>query len=133
MNSTILVKAVQQICGGCGYDFRIYSKEHPPLVTTQRAVALLEVPQFRSIEGSKHGRITYRVSLRLLHRAINLTTEAKSQIISQAETDALNIFTELSSKDGIAIVKNLQFDPLTLAMPHCSAGTIATADIVTIF
>lgn len=133
MNSNNLVKAVQQLCRDFGYSPHISVHEQPPLTSSQKSVALLEFPQFRSIEGSKHGRITYRVTLKLLHRAANLTAEERSLIISQAQTDALDIFSQLSSNKQVALIKNLQLDSLTRVMPHGSIGTIATADVITIF
>lgn len=106
-----LISAVQQICSDCGYNFRTLDKDHLPAQTPQLPAAVLIPPNFRSISGRNHGRITYAVTLYLFRSGAHLTPEQQAELMEQLESEALEIFSQLSVVESVATVDNLTLSP----------------------
>ena len=91
-------------------------------------------PKFSSLEGRKHGRITYNVSLIVAQQGAKLSPTERNELYAEMEQQLLEIFVELSKEGLVAVVDNLTISPCAEAVDHHGAVAMeARAEIETIF
>lgn len=134
MNRANLNSAVEHLSSLYGYDFVSAAEISLPSLIKELPTVLMAPPEFRSMEGRSHGRITYRVKLHLLHGAAKASPQERAEMLDTMEQDALGIFSELCEEYFVAAVEELTMTPAT--KPITNYGDIAltvAANIVTIF
>ena len=134
MNRRKLISAVQGICNAKGYEFRVLDSSALSAQSPSMPAAVLIEPKFQSIEGRKHGKITYRTTLYLFESGARSMPEEVSEKIAQMERQMLDIFMQLSESEYVAVVDNLQMEPaLHSRLGRAEIGLKAVADVVVIF
>ena len=134
MNRTLLCRAIEGLVTRCGYDFRQHDGSYYPSTLSRYPAAFLSTPKFVAIEGRKHGRITYNISLILAQQAAKTAPTERNYLYAQMEEQLLEIFVELSKEGLVAVVDNLTITPYAEAVDHHGAIALeARADIETIF
>lgn len=134
MNRAILCSAMEGVLSGLGYDLILDDKSHYPATICRYPAAFMPHPEFISQEGRHHGRITYKVSLRLAEQAAKLSPKERGERLADMEQQMVEIFTELSQAAVVAVVRELTIKPLAGVVDQHGAITIeALAEIETIF
>lgn len=134
MNRTLLCSAIEGLASECGYHFQQGDKSYYPTTVCRYPAAFLQNPKFVSIDGQKHGRITYNVSLSLAHEAAKLSPSECSNLICEMEEQMVQIFVALSKNERILLVDNLTISPSSTFIDNHGAITIeAKANVTTIF
>jgi hypothetical protein len=134
MNRTLLCRAIEGLVTRCGYDFHQHDKSHYPSTLSRYPAAFLSTPKFVAIEGRKHGRITYNISLIVAQQGAKLAPADRNDIYARMEEQLVDIFVELSKEGLVALVDNLTISPSAEAVDHHGAIALeARADIETIF
>lgn len=118
----------------CGYEFHLDHESHYPTTVCRYPAAFMSQPQFESIEGRKHGRIAYKVKLRLAQNGAKLSPNERNQRLNEMESEMVEIFTLLSKDSIVAVVKELTISPMAEAVDnHGAVATMAEAVVETIF
>ena len=118
----------------CGYEFHLDYESHYPTTVCRYPAAFMSQPQFESIEGRKHGRIAYKVKLRLAQNGAKLSPNERNQRLNEMENEMVEIFTLLSEDSIVAVVKELTISPVAEAVDnHGAVATMAEAVVETIF
>ena len=105
--------------------------EYLAAVVDRYPALFVETPQFRSMEGVSHGRITYRLVLHVLDAAAGHSAERRNQSIDIGEGLALTLLTQLSLAPSIVAVENISIRPSMLKLTgHGDVSVTAVADIV---
>lgn len=134
MNRSLLTDALRNIVTAKGYEFHSASPEHLPSIVRRYPAALLPHPEFREMEGRNHGKITYRLTLYLMAAGAKTNPDEATATVDSLETDALEIFSELSSDDNVASVEELTITPMERPVtPHGDISVAVGADVVCIF
>lgn len=134
MNRSLLVDALRNIVAAKGYEFHSASPEHISSLVRSYPAALLPQPEFREMEGRNHGKITYRLTLYLMAAGAKLRPDAMTETFDALETDALEIFSELSSDGNVAAVEELTVTPQQRPLTsHGDVSVAVGADVVCIF
>ena len=134
MNRTLLCRAIEGLVMRCGYDFRQHDRSYYPSSLSHYPAAFLSTPKFVAIEGRKHGRITYNISLIVARQAGKLSPTERNELYAQMEQQLLELFVELSKEGLVAVVDNLTISPYAEAVdPHGAIALEAQANIETIF
>ncbi|MBR2352208.1 MAG: hypothetical protein IKA70_04665 [Alistipes sp.] len=134
MNRAHLHSAVEQLSSSFGYDFVSAADQSLPSLVRQLPTVLMAPPEFRSMEGRNSGRITYRVTLHLLHGAAKASPKERAEMLDTMERDALDIFSALCEERFVASVEQLTMAPA--AKPVTNYGDVAlrvSAEVITIF
>lgn len=134
MNRAYLCGAIEGLVSQCGYEFHLDYESHYPTTVCRYPAAFMSQPQFESIEGRKHGRIAYKVKLRLAQNGAKLSPTERNQRLNEMESELIEIFTQLSKDRVVAVVKELTISPVAEAVDnHGAVATIAEAVVETIF
>lgn len=133
MNRALLCGAMEGLVSEYGYDFTLHDKSYYPTTISRYPAAFMSQPEFSSIEGRKHGRITYKVTITLACQAAKLAPAERNEVFNRIEQDITNIFLELSQAEFVAVVKNLTIKTLGGIDSHGAAAMEAQALIETIF
>lgn len=134
MNHTKLADAIRQAAVAAGYYFRTGDERFMSQSLTSYPAAWLAPPQFESMEGVRHGRMTYTVTLHLLEAGSKLSPAARAAAYARLETAAVGIFTALSLADVVVAVERLEVHAQTRSLTnHGEAAATATARVVTFF
>ena len=133
MNRTLLCGAIEGLVSKYGYNFQLSDKAYYPTTVCRYPVAFMPQPEFKSLEGRKHGRITYSTSLILAENGAKLNSEQRNTAFSAMEETAMNIFVELSQNEHVAVVENLTIVPHGEVDAHGAISIEAKAQVVTIF
>lgn len=134
MNRAILCSAIEGLVSECGYDFQLNDKACYPTTVCRYPAAFMSQPEFLRMEGRKHGRITYKVALRLAQQAAKLPPEERNALIAEMEEQMMEIFVNLSHKEKIAVIEDLTITPYAEAIDaHGATAIEAKAHVVTIF
>lgn len=134
MNRTLLCRAIEGLVTRCGYDFSQHDKSYYPSSLSHYPAAFLSTPKFVSVEGRKHGRITYNISLIVAQQGAKLAPAERNELLARMEDQLLEIFVELSKEGLVAVVDNLTISPCAEAVDHHGAVAMeARAEIETIF
>lgn len=134
MNRASLCRAVERLSSAAGYDVVCATAQTLPSLVRQYPVALVVPPEFREKEGRNHGRVTYRLTMHLLHGAAKLSPAERATLHGRMEHDALTIFSGLSLEPFVAAVEQLSMAVAAKPMTnHGDTALTVTADVVTIF
>lgn len=134
MNRANLCSAIEGLASRYGYDFSLNDKSYYPTAICRYPAAFMLQPEFVAMEGRKHGRITYKVSLRLAKQAAKLSPKERNDMVAEMEQQMVDIFSELSLSPAVAVVKELTIKPLAEAIDiHGAMAIEAQAAIETIF
>jgi hypothetical protein len=129
-----LCRAIEGLVTRCGYDFSQHDRSYYPSSLSRYPAAFLSTPKFVSVEGRKHGRITYNISLIVARQAGKLSPTERNELYAQMEQQLLELFVELSKEGLVAVVDNLTISPCAEAVDHHGAIALeAQANIETIF
>lgn len=133
MNRALLCSAIEGLVSKCGYNFQLSDKAYYPTTVCRYPAAFMSQPEFSSLEGRKHGRITYKVSLTLAKQGAKQSPEERNSSLSTMEEQAMNIFVELSQNEHVAVVEELTIVPCSEVDTHGAIIVKAEAKVVTIF
>ena len=134
MNRAILSSAIEGLVSNYGYDFNRNESSYYPTSVCRYPAAFMSEPEFVSIDGRKHGRITYEISLHLAQQGAKLAPSERSTLLDEMEQQMLDIFTELSQEECVAVVERLQISPTQPAIDnHGALAIVGKAEVVTIF
>lgn len=94
----------------------------------------LSPPKFSSVEGRKHGKITYEVTLHAMCDGVKCASAARNQSWTQMEEELVEIFSLLSHNEKVATVRELTIRNTTNTLACCGeVVATATAQVVTLF
>lgn len=134
MNRTLLSGAIERLATEYGYDFQQGEGAYYPTTVCRYPSAFLSQPKFVSIEGRKHGRITYETSLSLARQGAKLSPSERNTALAEMEQEVIDIFTELSKSDNIAVIDHLTITPSADVVDnHGAIVIVAEAKVTTIF
>ena len=133
MNRALLCGAMEGLVSEYGYDFTLHDKSYYPTTISRYPAAFMSQPEFSSIEGRNHGRITYKISLTLARQAAKLAPAERNEVFNRMEEEMSKIFLELSQSDFVAVVKNLTIKTLDGIDAHGAVAAEAQAYVETIF
>ena len=133
MNRAILSSAIEGAVSSYEYKFEEVPKSlYPCIIRYYTAVTLIE-PEFLRMEGRKHGKITYSVTLHLDRNGAKLSPEERKQTLATMEQELVDIFLRLSKHQRIAGVEDLIIEPQPQLDNHGALSLVATAEVVTVF
>lgn len=134
MNRALLQNALRDLAVAAGYEFHAADDPLAPATIGSYPAAWLSPPKLYSVEGRKHGRISYDIVLHLLGSGFRLSPDERNRLWNRMEADALEIFTALSENDSVIAVENLEISPRTSAMTnHGDISQSISARVVTCF
>ena len=133
MNRTLLCSAIEGLVSKCGHNFQLSDEAYYPTTVCRYPAAFMSQPKFMSLEGRKHGRITYSVTLTLAKNGAKMSPEERNAALSTMEEQAMNIFVDLSQNDLVAVVENLTIAARGEVDAHGAISIKAQAQVVTIF
>ena len=133
MNRTLLCSAIEGLVSKCGYNFQLSDEAYYPTTVCRYPAAFMSQPKFMSLEGRKHGRITYSVTLTLAKNGAKMSPEERNSALSTMEEQAMNIFVDLSQNEHVAVVENLTIAARGEVDAHGAISIKAQAQVVTIF
>ena len=133
MNRTLLCSAIEGLVSKCGYNFQLSDEAYYPTTVCRYPAAFMSQPKFMSLEGRKHGRITYSVTLTLAKNGTKMSPEERNAALSTMEEQAMNIFVDLSQNEHVAVVENLTIAARGEVDAHGAISIKAQAQVVTIF
>ena len=134
MNRAILSSAIEGVVSSYGYEFNLNDSACYPTTVCRYPAAFMSQPEFSSIEGRKHGRITYTITLHLAQQGAKLSPAERNNLLDEMEQQMLDIFTELSRKECVAVVEGLQLSPTSPTIDnHGALAIVGKAKVVTIF
>lgn len=134
MNRAYLCSAIEGLSSQYGYHFQLNGESHYPTTVCRYPAAFMSQPEFVSLEGRKHGRITYKVSLRLARRGAKLAAAERNRIIAEMEEQLMEMFIDLSNDERVAVVEELTIAPCSeLIDSHGAVAVEAKANVITIF
>ena len=101
---------------------------------TSYPVMWLAPPQFDSMEGLRHGRMTYAVTLYAMEAGAKMSAVEREAAYARLEGDVVELFTALSKADVVVAVEKLTVRPQTRTLTnHGEVAVTATADVITFF
>lgn len=134
MNHAILTQAVERLASDGGYEFHSADERFMLQTISGYPAMWLAPPVFDSMEGVRHGRITYAVTLHALDAGAKLSPEGRGAAYARLESDVVELFTALSRDDAVVAVENLAVRAQTRTLTdHGEVAVTATADVVTFF
>ncbi len=134
MNREKLINAFEQIAQTEGYFFYTAESRFMPQMVKLHPAMWLAPPEFKSMQGCKHGAATYTVELSLMRLGIKADDKQKRAISVELEQSLIEIFATLSSFDFVAEVDKLQINHSSHTQTiHGEVAASATAEVITIF
>lgn len=134
MNRTYLLNAVEGIASENGYRFHSADDRYMSQHIDAYPAMWLSPPEFASMEGRNHGKITYSVALHALDRGVELSPVERNGVWARLEHDLVELFTELSQHSPVVAVENLRIRAADSTLTtHGEVSATATADVITFF
>ena len=134
MNRAFLCSAIEGLVSARGYNFQLDNDTHYPTTVCRYPAAFMAQPEFLSLEGRQHGRITYKLSLRLSRQGAKLAPAERNALLDSMEQEAMELFVALSKERCVAVVDRLSIAPCTGAVDtHGAVAIEAKAQVTTIF
>lgn len=134
MNRTHLERVTETLAARRGYAFVAVPDTHLPLAVATLPAAALAPLSLRSVEGHRHGRAAYDLTLRLLCAGAKLAPEARRMALASLEDDLLSLLAELSEDDAVIAVEELTIRAAEGTLtPYGELSQTATACILTHF
>ena len=97
MNHTYLINAIESIATADGYSFYTDSEERMSEQIKSYPAVWLQPPKFQQMEGRKHGKVTYDVTLHAMDAGAKLSPAEREQTWSRLEDDLVEMFSKLSA------------------------------------
>lgn len=134
MNRALLCSAIERLASSSGYNFQLDNEGRYPTTLCRYPAAFMTQPKFVSLEGRQHGRITYEVTLRLAQTGAKLAPSERNAMLSRMESEAMELFIDLSREKSVAVVDKLTISTLPEVVDaHGALAIEAKAQITTIF
>ena len=134
MNRTFLINAIESIATADGYSFYTDSEERASQQIKSYPATWLLPPKFQQMEGRKHGKVTYSLTLYAMDAGAKLSPAQREQTWSRLEEDLIDIFSKLSDTERVIAVEKLKIQHSSLTLTtHGEVAATATADVVTFF
>ena len=134
MNRKQLLQAVERIATADGYHFHSTDDRHMSQLITAYPTIWLSPPVFSSMQGRKHGKVVYAVTLHAMDAGAKLPPEERESIWTRLEQDVVELFSSLSSEEFVVAVENLKIRHSSHTLtPHGEVAATATAEVVTFF
>ena len=134
MNRKQLLQAVERIATADGYHFHSTDDRHMSQLITAYPTIWLSPPVFSSMQGRKHGKVTYSVTLHAMEAGARLTPAERQQTWSRLEEDLVEMFSKLSDTERVVAVERLKINHTTHTLTtHGEVAATATAEVVTFF
>lgn len=134
MNRAPLERAVQKLAEQLGYPFH----EAPEACMARQIASLpaawLLPPDLHAIEGTRHGRASYDLTLHLIDRGAALPHPERARRWAEMERDALDLFSRLTETPCVVAVENLTLRPRSAALTnHGEIALTASCRVLTCF
>lgn len=134
MNHTKLVDAIGQIAVANGYEFNSGDERFMSQTISSYPSVWLAPPQFDSMEGVRHGRVTYAVTLHALEAGAKLSPTERGKAYARLEDAVVDMFTSLSQAEVVVAVEKLAVRAQSRTLTnHGEVAVTATAEVVTFF
>ena len=126
---------IEHECTENGFNFRVVESQHLATQSPALPVALLYQPEFISQQGRITGRRTYAIKLLLLiSSSIAPTPEDRAEYIGQLETSALQMLTNISFDERVALIKDIHIEATdSRHLGRREFGIEIKAKVVTLF
>lgn len=134
MNRTHLLQAFERTATADGYLFHSTDERYIPQLVTSFPALWLAPPKFKSMEGRKHGTITYDITAHALDAGAKLSPTERNARHAALEEELLKVFSMLSEEEFVVTVENLSIRHSSQTLT--SAGEVAataTAEVITFF
>lgn len=134
MNSKKIVEAVSRICDRLGYGFGTGSPRRALCdKCSERSVWLLP-PTLSMVEGRRHGRATYSMTLYVTHRRLRTAADESVTLADGMHDEVIDMFTALSEESFVALVDSLKIESKSAGLrPDGGIDLAVTAKVETIF
>ena len=130
MNRSSLFTALRAAVEPLGYSFATGDPAAASTTIRNYPTAWLDTPIATAVEGLNEGAISYRISLRLLHRADREAVLNPETVWERVETDAINLLHALSISSGVITLDNVKLTPTAFQTTnHGELGIIATFSV----
>ena len=130
MNRSSLFTALRAAIEPLGYSFATGDPSVATATIRNYPTAWLDTPIATAVEGLNEGSISYRISLRLLHRADREAVLNPETVWERDELDAINLLHALSISNGVIALDNVKLTPTAFQTTnHGELGIIATFTI----
>lgn len=134
MNHTYLINAIESIATADGYSFYTDSEERTSEQIKSYPAVWLQPPKFLQMEGRKHGKVTYDVTLHAMDAGAKLSPAERKQTWSRLEEELIGMFSKLSDTERVIAVEKLKIQHSSLSLTtHGEVAATATAEVVTFF
>lgn len=134
MNRTFLINAIESIATADGYSFYTDSEERTSEQIKSYPAAWLLPPKFQQMEGRKHGKVTYSLTLHAMDAGAKLSPAQREQTWSRLEEELIEMLSKLSDTERVIAVEKLKIQHSSLSLTtHGEVAATATADVVTFF
>lgn len=134
MNRTYLINAIDSIATADGYSFYTDGEERMSEQIKSYPAAWLQPPKFQQMEGRKHGKVTYDVTLHVMEAGAKLSPVERQQTWSRLENELIEIFSKLSDATLVIAVEDLKIRHTSSTLTtHGEVAATATAEVVTFF
>lgn len=134
MNRKIILEAAEQAATAKGYTFYTGSNELMRSMVKSLPAVWLAPPKFISIDGRRHGKITYEVVLHAMCRDLKSAPEVQNRNWTRLEEDLVEIFSRISQHEKVATVNDLAIRCIgSTSSAFGEEGVTATAEVVTLF
>ena len=133
MNRAILCSAIEGLSSKYGYSFHLNDESYLPVTISRYPAAFMLRPEFVKMEGRKHGRITYKVSLTLAQQGAKLSPQERSDKFAEMENQMIQLFVDLSREQRVAVVDNLSITTKDAVDTHGAIAIEGKANVETIF
>ena len=86
------------------------------------------------MQGRKHGKVTYSVTLHALEAGAKLPPEKREEVWARLEQEVVAMFSTLSQEDFVVAVDDLKIRHTSHTLTtHGEVAATATADVITFF
>lgn len=134
MNRTSLERALQTLAEARGYHFHAAAEEYMARQIGAYPAAWLAPLKLLEIDGRRHGRAVYGVTLHLLCEGARLTPGQRNERWASMEGQALDLFGRLCDAERVVAVEKLTLRPRTFAFTnHGEISLTAEAEVITWF
>lgn len=134
MNNANLVNALREAATARGLSFRTADGDRIATPAPHLPAALLTPPKLNTVDGRRHGRAEYDISLRLLDDAARLPEQQRAECRHRLEKLALEIFAALSDEEFVIAVRKLAIVPRPFSeMGVGEMSAVASARVITCF
>lgn len=123
MNRTLLTDSLRTLCLNRGYSFRTAKEGSIIQPVTSLPMAWLTPPQLSEVEGINRRKESYTVTLHLIAESPKQGQDQIDSLRCSLEEQLLDIFAELSTREGVVVVEQLSIKLPT--KPLTTIGEVA--------